>query len=262
MSTTKEIDPRQQTRERLIKDLQDGKFLLYSQAIVRIAPSPVDLPSYRQVLVRFQEEEEGLMPPGTFIPILEEYGLMPILDRWVTQQVVNWIVGEAARSGSRPPPRCSVTLSIDTLRRDPGFVEYAVAKLERSKIRPGLLCFEIPEFDAVVHAEALAGVIEPLRAGGCSFVLTGFSGEERAFQVAGVLGVTYVKTDGSLTHAIRTDSAAKAKLQAVHGRCHKAGMQLICGQVEDSGTLDVLKALPVDFAQGFGLARPQPLSGA
>ena len=79
-NSTLGLDVSAQIRERLIRDLKDNNFLLYYQTVVPVTPS-AKLPALREILVRFKEEEQYLIAPGTFLPVLEEHRLMPLLDR-------------------------------------------------------------------------------------------------------------------------------------------------------------------------------------
>ena len=81
LSATGGLNIGAQIRDRLIRDLKDEKFVLYFQSIVPVAVAAPDNALYREILIRFKEEEQGMMPPGTFLPILEQQGLMPLLDR-------------------------------------------------------------------------------------------------------------------------------------------------------------------------------------
>ena len=126
---------RQQTsrlvKDRLIKDLEANKFVLFSQAIASVA-APAEGPGYREILVRFQEED-NMQPPGMFLPLLEEEGLMPYLDRWVVQSTLQWIDGR----GASRAPRCSVNLSPDTIRRDRHFADFVLQCLRKSGVQIG-----------------------------------------------------------------------------------------------------------------------------
>src|SRR6476469_1478391 len=86
-----------QVRDQLIRDLKEEKFLLYFQSIVPVAPAAPD--------------------PALFLPILEQHGLMPLMDRWVTGQAARWVRNVHAASKGRAS-RCSINLSRDTVRRD------------------------------------------------------------------------------------------------------------------------------------------------
>ena len=58
----------------MIKDLKEDNFVLFFQSIVPVESAKGEAP-YREILVRFKEEEQDLMPPGMFLPIIEEHGL-------------------------------------------------------------------------------------------------------------------------------------------------------------------------------------------
>ena len=125
-----------QIRERLIRDLKDEKFVLYFQSIVPVA---IDVPGkalHREILIRFKEEEQGLMPPGTFLPILEQQGLMPLLDRWVTGRVLKWVRSLHAAGTPRYAPRCSINVSSDTIRRDAAFGDFVHQSVVRAGVTP------------------------------------------------------------------------------------------------------------------------------
>ena len=73
---------------RLIAALKNDEFSLYSQAITPLGAAGEGA-SFCEVLLRLKEEEENLLPPGSFLPIAEENGLMPQVDRWVVRNVLN-----------------------------------------------------------------------------------------------------------------------------------------------------------------------------
>src|SRR3954468_18341180 len=144
LSETGGLDIGAQIRERLIQDLKDEKFVLYFQSIVPVAVEATDKALHREILIRFKEEERDLMPPGMFLPMLEQHSLMPLLDRWVTGRVVRWVRDLHAAGTPRYAPRCSINLSSDTVRRDTAFGDFVQQSVSRLAIPPGSLSFEIP----------------------------------------------------------------------------------------------------------------------
>jgi EAL domain-containing protein (putative c-di-GMP-specific phosphodiesterase class I) len=258
LSDTNALDVGAQIRNRLIKDLKDDNFVLYFQSIVPLASSAEE-PLYREILVRFKEEEQDLMPPGMFIPILEQHGLMPFLDRWVIAQVLKWTRNKQTTLAPRPTPRCSINLSSDTIRRDQAFVDFVLEGIHKMGVAAESLSFEIPVSEVLADPQSLARVIPPLRSAGCSFAFSGFTGEEFGFEFAKTLGITFIKIDGSLIAQIFRDAEVKARVLAIHQRCRKLGMRTVGMQVESGETLDVLRGIQVDYAQGFGVDRPRLL---
>src|SRR5258708_22659548 len=87
--------------DKLISALKTGGFVLYAQKILRLAASGGSERPFQEILVRFREEEEKLLPPGTFFPMLQEYRLLPDVDRSVVDPLVRWIT-ESRRRIARP----------------------------------------------------------------------------------------------------------------------------------------------------------------
>ena len=88
--------------DKLIAALKTGGFVLYAQKILPLGPA--EKRPFQEVLVRFKEEEEKLLPPGTFFPMLQEYRLLPYVDRWVVGRLATWIQEfRTARPGCRRP---------------------------------------------------------------------------------------------------------------------------------------------------------------
>ena len=247
-----------QIRERLIRDLKENNFLLYYQTIVPVTPS-AQLPAMREILVRFKEEEQDLIAPGTFLPILEEHRLMPLLDRWEVAQVLRWIRARQA-SGATGVLRCSMNLSSDTVRRDSAFGEFVVEGIRRAQAAPQLLSFELPVAVVLAAPDAVERMTAPLRAAGCTFALNDFTGQEAGFEVAKRLGIGFVKIDGSIIGRITRDAEAMARVMTIQKRCRSLGMRTICMQVENAETLHALRGIHADYVQGFGMEVPRPLT--
>lgn len=247
-----------QFRARFISQLREDNFVLYFQPI-----APTTAPheaNFREILVRYAEEEAGLLPPGSFLPILEDQGLMPILDRWVVARLLKW--GRGLQAAGHRIPRCSVNLSIQTVQRDGSFGEYVMKSMEKMGVAPSTFTFEIMTADAVAYAPDIARFIAPLKAAGVTFALSWFAGEELALSFAPKMGFTYLKLDPSLATNVAKDAKQQARLSALVNRCRDMGLRTVCMWVENVETLTHLRAMQVDFVQGFGIAKPKPLEGS
>ncbi len=251
-------DAATQTRQLFIKHLKEDNFVLFFQPIVPAAPSSAE-PSLREILVRYKEEEKDLLPPGSFLPILQEEGLLPLLDRWVVGKLLTW--GRTVQAGGVRMPHCSVNLSIDTIRRDEAFGDYILRGIHKTGVSAAALTFEIMTVDALANRQAVARFIPPLRAAGVTFALSWFAGEEAAFALAPSLGISYIKIDGSFAAMVAKYPQEKARLAAIVQRCRKLGIRTVCMQVEDAETLAHLRTLHVDYVQGFGIEKPKALEG-
>ena len=257
METKPAQDVAAQIRERLIRDLKDDNFLLYFQSIVPVTCADERL--NREILVRFKEEEQDLIAPGSFLPVLEEHGLTALLDRWVVAQILKWARGKHASDASREVPRCGINLSSDTLRRDPAFADFVLTGLRKTEVPAACLMFELPVAEVLGGVESIARLTAPLRAAGCSLALNDFTGQQGGFDVASTLGFNFIKIDGSLVDRITRDAEAMGRIMTIQEHCRKLNMRTICMQVESADTLEALRTLRADYAQGFGIDRPRPL---
>src|SRR3954463_13309802 len=131
---------------RLRGAIENTEFALYCQPILQFAGEPRY--PMAEILVRLREEEKALLPPGEFLPILEHYRMMPLLDRWVVRHAVK------ALPRSRIP-RFSINLSAQTLA-DPAFPNFVADTLAAGGVAPRSVLFEIDESDALMHENACA----------------------------------------------------------------------------------------------------------
>ena len=141
-----------QHRQHLIGKLRDESFVLFFQSIV--SASPGLHPPFREILLRYKEEEQGLLPPGSFLPLFEEEGLLHALDRWVIGRLLRY--GQEIQAAGKRLPPCSVNLSIQTVLNDPGFGDYVQRGMQKLGVTPSTIIFEIMASEALAHPEAVA----------------------------------------------------------------------------------------------------------
>ncbi len=250
------VNAYQSLAERLMSALRQDEFVLFGQAIVPLAPAAQQ--PFREILIRFQEEENKLLPPGSFFSILEDGGLMPYLDRWVVNRVVRWLRTSLALKPEAPLPHASINLSPDTLT-DAKFAEYACKHLLGAALPEGCVSFEISCDSALGQTEGLLRLAERLRPESCRFVLARYDGSETARELRQRLAPEFVKLSPGLVRLLVQGEAAMERIGTINRECHAAGARTIAEHVEDERTLQQLRQLGIDFAQGFGIAAPQPL---
>jgi len=248
----------QGTVNKLIEALDRDRFVLYAQPIKLVASSTGNS-DYQEIFIRFLDEEEKLLPPGGFFPILESYNLMSMLDRWVVNRVIRWLLAKRKTQGNWNAPRCGINLSNDSIS-DAEFSRFIKEQLQTSMAPPGKLAFEVSEADAGAHAITLKRLIAALKPLGCGFALTGYSGEFVPVELLQALGIDFVKIDSHILTNIHPDDSGFARAKSIHRTCQATGICTIGEFVEQPETLEKLKELGVDYAQGYGIARPEPLT--
>ncbi|MBK8323676.1 MAG: EAL domain-containing protein [Betaproteobacteria bacterium] len=238
---------------RLRQALDRDEFCLYGQRIRGLEPTTAPR-HLLELLVRLREEEDQLIPPGTFLPLVEEHGLMPELDRWVVRHLLDW----AQRSPSRLETVYSINVAPATIA-DGTFPDYVREQLASRGMLGSLLCFEVPEPEAATGLVPIRGFVERVRAAGCLSALCGFGRTLESFDQVAALPVDFLKVDAGIVLRLATSPVDQAKLKAIVRIARETRRRTIAECVEDTETISRLRRLGVDYAQGFAIGRPEPL---
>jgi len=245
-------------RAKLEYALKGNQFLLFAQKILPLKRELPD-PLCYEILLRLREEEDNLLPPGGFIPIAERYGMMEELDRWVVRSLIAW-----CRERIRGDPAWRVPLYCVNLSEaavcSPDFARFVDHELRHHEFSARSLCFEIGEPEIIAqhaHVQRFINALKPL---GCRFTVDAFGSVKVSFSHLRGLAVDFLKIDGVIIQNILRDPAALAKARAINTVCGKVGLRTVAEFVETDETLDKLREVGVDYAQGFGIARPGPIS--
>jgi EAL domain-containing protein (putative c-di-GMP-specific phosphodiesterase class I) len=252
-----ESTERKEITEKLVSALKTGGFVLFAQRILQLTPG--NARPFQEVLVRFKEEEEKLLPPGTFFPMLQEYRLLPYVDRWVLGRLAAWVQEARARKPDWPVPANGVNLSEDTLR-EPKFADLVLKTIQSSKLTEGTLSFELSWDTALLNTDPLKKIQAQLKPAGCRFTLAGFDGSEGSFNFLKVVKPDFVKLTYGIVKDIGRALAASEKAESINQKCHAMGIKTIAEYVESREVLEHLRLVEVDFAQGLIISAPQRLA--
>jgi EAL domain-containing protein (putative c-di-GMP-specific phosphodiesterase class I) len=227
--------------------LAEDAFAVFCQPICALT-NPLTYP-IAEALVRLREEESALCPPGEFLPVLEHYGLMPDLDRWVVRRVLRHLSGA-------PQRRFSVNLSAQTLadRAFPGFV---ARELKASDVPADRLLFEIDEPDAVSPAGRAFGAA--IGSVGSALIVDGLGRGADFVEPLKMPSVKLIKVCSSLTRKLIAPGPLDRELEALLQVTAGMGIKVIAECVEDRPSLVALHKRGIPFAQGFGVFAPHPL---
>jgi len=244
-------------RAMLEKALEHDHFLLLTQKILPLKPGAVE-PLCYEVLLRLMQEETNLLPPGGFFPIAESLGMMGAIDRWVVRHVIAW---GAARLKKKPPlplPMMCVNISAETFD-DRSFSAYVLEQLKEFQLPPRALCFELNEMDIVEYRRKAQEFIVAVRPGS-RITIDAFGSVKVSFSHLAGLPIDFIKIDGTITQNILREPAELAKVRAINAASQKLGVRTIVEFVETREMLDKLREIGVDYVQGFGIARPAPIT--
>lgn len=239
---------------RITSALEESRFRLYGQAIVPLVPRSGERARV-EVLLRMVERDGELIAPGAFIPAAERYNLMGAVDRWVVREVCSMY---AAHQASGWQPIASINLSGASLS-DPSMLSYVREQMSRNDLAPEMLCFEITETAAIANLGLAAHFIRELKAMGCWFALDDFGSGMSSFAYLQSLPVDSLKIAGAFLRHIETDPVEYAMVEAIHRVGHVMRLKTVAEGVESLDTLETLRRIGVDYAQGYAIAEPRPL---
>lgn len=248
----------QKDAHRITSAIEKGDFHLYCQIIAPLGTAAT-VSGHYEILVRLAAEEEGMMPPGAFFPLAEKYGLMPQLDRWVVQHVSQWIALQNSHGAAQHHTCFFINVSAATIL-DPGFTEFLRLTLLEHGIPGAALCFEITGSELAARSVDVAEFARRIRQCGCRIALSGFGREQVLFDLIRGFEVDYLKIDGSIILNILRDPLYLARVTAIDRVAKKIGVQTIAELVESEETIQKLRDIGIDFAQGFGISKPRPLT--
>ncbi len=235
----------------LTQSLEENQFFLVKQKIQSLSMASV-AEDHFEVLLRFRDKTGGIMTPGEFVPAMERYGVISIVDRWVLETVLQGLKnldGDAV---------FSINISGVSLS-DERFLEHAVRLIDESNIPGTRLCFEITETAAISHLEEAQRFMQTMKSLGVKFALDDFGSGLASFGYLKTLPVDRLKIDGSLVKDMVRDPSNLAIVEFINDLAHMMGMQTVAEFVEDGQTLKSLQTLGIDYAQGYHIGKPEPI---
>jgi diguanylate cyclase (GGDEF)-like protein/PAS domain S-box-containing protein len=239
---------------RIDQALEQDRFHLAFQPIAALKGSEGE---HYELLIRLEDEEGHIVAPGAFLPAAERYNLSTKIDRWVIGTAFEWL-------STRPEHvarlfLCAINLSGSSLG-DEEFLQFVIRRFDQAKIPPHRICFEITETAAITNLTTATRFIKALKALGCRFALDDFGSGLSSFAYLKNLPVDFLKIDGMFVKEIADDPIALAMVSCINQIGHVMGKQTIAEFVENEAILEKLREIGVDYAQGYGISRPQPLA--
>ena len=239
--------------ERLQAALQDDNFALYCQSIVAVNPIRERL-HLCELQLRFRDEQGQQIPPMAFIPAAERHNLMPAIDRWVLRHTCQLI-----RIVNDPAAIYCLNLSLQTIRDDQ-FLPAVEQMLQSYRIDPRQICFEIAETHAISDLQKIGEFVRRLKEIGCRSALDDVGRGIGSYDYLKNLPVDFIKIDGHLIGGVIHSTINNVQVKAITQIAHLLGICVIAEMVEDHTTLKLLGGLGINYAQGFGIAKPRPVA--
>jgi EAL domain-containing protein (putative c-di-GMP-specific phosphodiesterase class I) len=223
--------------------LEHGGLEFYTQPILDLSTGEI---SHHELLLRMQMDGETVLP-GTFLPHAETSPLMRRID--------NWAIRRGIELAAEHP--VAINLSATSLG-EPSTVAAVEKALGDFGADPHDVIFEITETAAVEDLEAAHSLVKALMALGCGVALDDFGTGYGSFTYLMKLHVSSLKIDMEFIRGLTEDPDDQRVVRAIVAVAQTFGLTTVAEGVESNATLELLRGLGVDEAQGYLIGRPSP----
>lgn len=237
-------------------NLDEEQLLLRCQKIIPLH-GEARMPTQYEILISMYDDAGNLITAAEFVRMAERYNRMQAVDRWVVGHMLD-ALRDASSTASRLGGVC-INLSGYSLN-DESLLEFIYEKLSEKDAPIERLWFEITEASAIHNLQDVADFMSEMKELGCRFCLGNFGSGPTSYQYMRTLPVDLIKLDGAFTRQVATSETDRAMVRSMVDMAHYTGREVIASQVEDRATLDMLRDLGVDYAQGYTIERPQLLN--
>jgi len=232
--------------------LKQGEFVLNYQPQINLASGAI---TGAEALIRWRDPDLGAIPPGQFVPVAEECGLIVTIGHWVLreacQQVKVWL-----DSGLRVP---SIAINISAVEfRHKNFLEGLAQILDETGLTPDYLELELTESLLMHDVESSATVLESLKDMGIKLAIDDFGTGYSSLSYLKRFPITTLKIDQSFVRDITTDINDATIVSAVVGMGRNLNHRVIAEGVETREQFEFLSMRQCPEGQGFLFSHPLP----
>jgi EAL domain-containing protein (putative c-di-GMP-specific phosphodiesterase class I) len=239
--------------QRIRDALEDDRFVLHWQPILDLSTGAV---SQGELLLRMRGDDDELIAPGAFLPAAERLGLIHEIDRWVVCRAIRVI---ADQRDPHPLP-VAINLSGTSIAGDAELTRLIESELAHAAVDPSRLIFEITETAAIANMSEARAFADNIGRIGCGLALDDFGTGFGSFYYLKHLPVDYIKLDGEFIQNLPRTDFDKHMVKAIVELARGLRIKTIAESVADDQTIQMLRQHGVDYAQGYHVGRPCPLS--
>ncbi|MBX6342067.1 MAG: EAL domain-containing protein, partial [Thermomicrobiaceae bacterium] len=249
-----EVQARLQLESDLRRAIERGEFLLHYQPQVQL---PAGWIVGFEALLRWRHPRRGLVPPGEFIPIAEETGLIVPLGAWVLEEACR----QARAWTDAIPSAADLVVSVNLSSRQfqqPDLVARVRDTLGRTGLSPRNLAIEITESAVMEDVEGAVATLQALAALGVQLMIDDFGTGYSSLSYLKRFPVHALKIDRSFVDGLGAEIEDTVISSAVVGLARALDLKVIAEGVESSAQVAHLQAMDCDRAQGYLFAPPIP----
>lgn len=236
--------------------LRENRLTLFAQRIIPLNRRD-DLGGY-ELLLRSLDQPHENHAPATLLAAALRSDLAPDLDLWVIERALSEALpyqSDLAATNTW----LSINIAGPSLTDDQ-FLQRVLESIRLSGLPPSLIMFEITETVALLSLAKAVKFMQELRAIGCRFALDDFGTGSNSLKNLTNLPVDRVKIDGSFVSDILTNHQSAAMVRAIVSLGRDLGITTVAEYAENDRIIERLRQLGVEYAQGYGVEKPRPVS--
>lgn len=228
--------------------ITQDNLVLHFQPVYHI---PSDQVAYYEALVRLEIEGRTVFP-GEFIPALERSDDIALLDQHVISKAI------LALAEYPQLKKVAINLSAQAFRNE-RLVPLIQDRLKHYNVAANRVIFELTESASLSNLSATQHMVDQLSEMGCAFSIDDFGTGFSTFAYLKNLPADTVKIDGSFIVGLTSNSIDQALVKSIRDVAHALGKSTVAEFVENQETLNLLREIRVEYAQGYHLGKPQAL---
>lgn len=239
----------------IIDCLENERVALYFQPIVDLKKPGVNFPISRyEVLMRMIKTDGSIVPPGELISAAEDFGLNTRIDLHIATRAIRMI-----KDWKHKGRDVALTINLSGLTfDDQEAMDKIGLELEKAKLDPGAVTFEITETAALQDIGRAQQAIRTLKSHGCQFALDDFGVGYSSFTYIKNLDIDYIKIDGSFIKNLNNNEEDHVFVKALTDVARGMNIRTVAEMVENESIVRHLRDIGIDYGQGYFFGKPLP----
>ena len=244
-----QVSARVDWRMRISAALEEDRFRLYAQPILDLKTNTV---TQHELLLRMLDQSGGVTEAGAFVETAERFGLIQAIDRWAVGQAIELLASCA---------KWNLDISLEVNISGKAFADDELLGIlrrgfEETQANPEKLIIEVTETAAIEDMQRAQTFVSDLKQIGCRFALDDFGAGFSSFHQLRQLDVDYLKIDGSFIKNLPGDPVGQHIVKAIVEMARALNKMTIAEYVTDDATLELVRQIGVDYAQGHAVGFP------
>ncbi len=249
---------RLRTEAQLRRAIERGELEVHYQPIVELASTRT---AAFEALLRWRHPSRGLLPPGQFVPVAEEAGLMLPIGSWVIDQVCEQLA--AWRHAGAVPEELWISVNISNRQFwSDGMTDDITACLARHELPPRCLALEITEGVIMHSVDSARAMLNELHARGLRLYVDDFGTGYSSLGVLHQLPIDALKIDRSFVTNLATNAKTRELVRTIVLMGHNLGTDVIAEGIEHEHQHALLREMGCGYGQGYWFARAMPAAVA